>query len=112
MAEKVPSKIEKVSTIKTVKKWEEEFKCRLSYDLKGGKVCRLRCTECIKWERRINKAINFSMNWISPGSTSIAKDSVAKHCKSDQHKKAVKYSTQSELGADTYKESVVMNSPS
>ena len=51
------------------------------------------------------------MNWISPGSTSIAKDSVAKHCKSDQHKKAVKYSTQSELGADTYKESVVMNSP-
>ena len=110
MAEKNKS-LEKVASIKTVKKWEIEFSSQFSYDTKDGKVFRLRCFECTKWELKIKTATNFSTTWIRPGSDSVAKDSVAKHCRSDQHKKALEHTKRSLLGAEVYKESVVMNSP-
>ena len=43
----------KTANLKTLKKWEEEFKTKFSYDLSGGKVSRIRCVICGKWEQRI-----------------------------------------------------------
>ena len=43
----------KTANLKTLKKWEEEFKTKFSYDLSGGKVLRIRCVICGKWEQRI-----------------------------------------------------------
>ena len=103
MAEKQQTS-QKVAMLKTVQKWEMQFKSRFSYDMTDGKVCRLRCLECTKWESRIKSTLNFSSNWIRPGSNNVAKDSVGKHCGSLQHLNAMKYSKQSQLGAEAYHE--------
>ena len=40
----------KTTTIKTLRKWEEELKSKFSYDLNGDKFYRIRCNNCIEWE--------------------------------------------------------------
>ena len=100
----------KTANLKTLKKWEEEFKTKFSYDLSGGKVSRIRCVICGKWEQRIKNCKNFSSNWIRSGTECVSKDSVKKHVESTQHKEAVNLNKRSELGADAYKESVIQNS--
>ena len=54
----------KTTSVKTLKKWEEEVKSKFSFDLSGGKVSRLRCETCVAWEKRISLCKNFSLNWI------------------------------------------------
>ena len=36
----------KEAKLSTVKKWENEFKCKLEYDIANQKVFRLRCVDC------------------------------------------------------------------
>ena len=100
----------KTSTIKTLRKWEEELKSKFLYDLNGDKVCCIRCNNCIKWEQCINSWKNFSSNWIKPSSDSVSKGSAKKHIESLQHKEAKRLETKSLLGAEAYQENVVMNS--
>ena len=100
----------KTTTIKTLRKLEEELKSRFWYYLNGDKVCRIRCNSCIKWEQRIKSCKNFSSNCIKPGSDSVSKDSVKKHVESLQHKEAKRLETKILLGAEAYQENVVMNS--
>ena len=88
----------KITTIKTLRKWEEELKSKFSYDLNGDKVCRIWCDNCIKWEQCIKSCKNFSSNWIK------------KHVKSLQHKEAKRLETKSLLGNEPYQENVVTNS--
>ena len=52
----------KTTTIKTLRKWEEELNSKFSYDLNGDKACRIRCNNSIKWEQRIKSCKNFSSN--------------------------------------------------
>ena len=95
----------------TLKKWLEEFKIKFDYDLRSGKVNRMRCQLCLRWELRIKLCKNFSQVWVSPDSEFIMKDSVKKHSESLQHCEACKLQQKSGLGADVYMESVVLNSP-
>ena len=52
----------KTTTIKTLRKWEEELNSKFLYDLNGDKVCRIRCNNSIKWKQRIKSCKNFSGN--------------------------------------------------
>ena len=54
---------------------------------------------------------NFSSTWISPGSESVAKDSVEKHVQGAQHLAAVDHVQCSHLGGATYHAAVVKNMP-
>ena len=82
----------KEAKLTTVKKWENEFNCNLEYDINGDKVYRMRCKDCKRWESRISSMKNFSNVWISPGSSSVEKDSVKKHVNSLPHKQAIQCS--------------------
>ena len=44
------------ASLKTVQKWEREFKCSFEYDLTGKDVTRLRCKTCKRWEPRIKNS--------------------------------------------------------
>ena len=101
----------KCSNYKTVRKWENEFSCEFDYDIINGKVFKLICKDCSRWESRIKNEKNFSLKWIRSGSTNVEKDSVKKHVATDQHKAAKKLSLQSSLGAIPYQEHVVNNTP-
>ena len=43
----------------TVKKWENEFKCKLEYYIANQKAFKLCCIDCKMWESRINSMKNF-----------------------------------------------------
>ena len=97
----------RVVSVKTLKKWQEEFKIKFNYDL----CDRIKCQLCSRRELRIKTCKNFSEVWVSPGSESIMKDSVKKHAESLQHCEAYKLQQKSDIGADVYMESIVLNSP-
>ena len=99
----------KTACVKTVKKLEGEFDVRLSYDISNGKVWRLRCETCSRWEKHISSNKSFSSNWVRPVTENVAKDSVKKHVDSIQDKEAKKMKTKSDLGAAAYKENVLEN---
>ena len=65
----------KTASVKTVKKLEGGLNMRLSYDLPNGKVCRLYCETCYRWEKDISSCKNFSPNWIHPGTENASKGS-------------------------------------
>ena len=100
----------RVTSVKTLKKWQEEFKIKFDYDLCDGKLNRIRYQLCLQWKPRIKTCKNFSQVWVSPGSESIMKDSVKKHAESLQHCEAYKLQQKSDLGTDVYMESVALNS--
>ena len=100
----------KKTTIKNLRKWEEELKSKFSFDLNSDKVCCIRCNNCIKWEQCIKSCKNFSSDQIKPGSDSISKNTVKKHTESLQHKEAKRLEIKSLFGAEVYQENVVMNS--
>ena len=60
---------------------------------------------------RIKGCKNFSKICISPGSSSVKKDSIIKHLHSEQHKLAANLAKRSLLGAVAYKETVSNKSP-
>ena len=102
---------QKTTTLKTLRKWEKEFQLKLDFDINTeSKVCCIRCSDCKKWEPRIKEIKNFSDNWIK-GTKNVAKDAVEEHVKGEPHLQAVKLSKRSELGAEVYRNSVIMNSP-
>ena len=57
----------KDAILSTAKKWENEFKCNLGYDIAHQKVFRLRCVDCKTWESmKMNSMKNFNKTWSSP----------------------------------------------
>ena len=102
---------QKTTMIKTHRKWEKEFQMKIDFDINTEyKVCCIQCFGCKKWEHRIKEIKNFSDKWIK-GTENVAKDAVEKHVKGKPHLQAVKLSKRSELGAEKYWDSVIMNSP-
>ena len=96
--------------LKTVRKWESEFNIKLEFDTNSdSKTYRIKCSDCKKWETRINSIKNFSKSWIV-GTENVAKDAVEKHSKSEPHVRAIKLSKQLSLGEENLREEVVMNS--
>ena len=75
----------KKTTIKILRKWEEQLESKFLYDLNSNKVCHIWCNICIKWEQHKKCCKNFSSDWIID---SVSKDSVKKHVESMQHKEA------------------------
>ena len=74
------------------------------------KICCIWCSDCKKWEPTIKEIKNFSDKWIK-GTENVAKDAVEKQVKGEPHLQAVKLSKRRELGAEMYRDSVIMNSP-
>ena len=91
----------------TVQKWETELNCKLEYDIIYGMVKKLVCSTCKKWGKRLSGSSNYSLTWIRPDSTHIEKDSLVKHLKDEQYKRAAEVQTKSEMGAEAYQQNVV-----
>ena len=101
--------IKKTTMIKTLRKWEKEFQLKLDFDINTeSKVCCIWCSDCKKWEPRIKEIKNFSDKWIK-GTENVAKRAVEKHVKGERYLQAVKLSKRSELGAEVYRDSVIMD---
>ena len=80
----------RVTSVKTLKKWEEEFKIKFDYDLCDSNVNRIRCQLPLQSEPKIKTCKIFSQVWVSPISESVMKDSVKEHSESLQHCEAYK----------------------
>ena len=80
----------KEANLKTVKKWQKEFKAEFEHDIRNSKLCSLRCITCKQWESRIKSSKNFSLKWLIP----VLQQSliVKKHVLSLEHQEAVKLS--------------------
>ena len=104
------SSSKKTTTLKTLRKWESEFSIKLEFDTKSeSKIYRIKCSDCKKWETRINSMKNFSESWII-GAENVSKDAVEKHFKSEPHVRVIKLPKQENLGEENFREEVVMNS--
>ena len=96
--------------LKTLRKWESEFSIKLEFDTNSdSKINCIKCSDCKKWETRINSTKNFSKSWIV-GTENVSKDAVEKHSKSKPHVRAIKLSKQENLGEENFRKEVVMNS--
>jgi hypothetical protein len=49
-----------MASLKTVKKWEQDLSCDLEKEINGGKVRKLKCKVCCKYEYRITSIKGFS----------------------------------------------------
>ena len=88
----------KTTMLKMLRKWESEFSIKLEFDTNSdSKIYRTKCSDCKKWETRINSMKNFSKSWIV-GTKNVSKDAVEKHSKSESHVRAIKLSKQENLG--------------
>ena len=66
-----------------LRKWESDFRIKLEFDTNlGSKIYRIKCSDCKKWETRINSIKNFSKSWIVR-TENVLKDAVEKHSKSE-----------------------------
>ena len=99
-----------MANFKTVKKWEEQFSCDLQKIFSNGKVIKLKCKTCIKFEKEITSVRGFSTSWIV-GTDSVKKDSLAKHVAGDPHKYAADLMRKASLGAVAFNEHVIENTP-
>ena len=52
-----------------------------------------------------------SLTYIRSGSTNVEKDSLVKHLKGEQHKRAANLQTKTEMGAEAYRQNVVNVAP-
>ena len=104
------AKVGKSAKFITVQKWETELNCKLEYDI-NSKVEKLVCSTCKRWEKRISGSSNFSLTYIRSDSTNVEKDSLVKHLKGEQHKRAATLQTKSEMGAEAYRQNVVNVAP-
>ena len=78
------AKVCKSAKFIAVQKWELELNCKLEYDIINGKVEKLVCSTC-----KITPGNSiFSTSWVRPGSTNVEKESLVKHLKGKQHKRA------------------------
>ena len=67
----------KMTSLKTVLNWEASVKCKLEKELTSGKVVKVKCVICAKYESRIKNIKGFSTSWII-GTSSVKKDSLEK----------------------------------
>ena len=106
------SSSKKTTTLKTLRQWESEFSIKLEYDTNSdSKIYRIKCSDCKKWETRINSMKNFLKSWIV-GKENVSKDAAEKHSKSEPHVRTTKLSKQENLGEENFREEIVMNSQS
>ena len=104
------SSSKKTTALKTLRKWESEFSIKLEFNTNpDSKIYHIKCSDCKKWETRLNSMKNFFKNWIV-GTEKVLKDAVEKHSKSEPHERATKLSKQENLGEKNFCEEVVMNS--
>ena len=75
----------KMTSLKAVLNWEASFKCKLEKELTCGKVVKVRCVICAKYESQIKNIKRFSTSWIT-GMLSVKKDSLEKHLESNPKK--------------------------
>lgn len=96
----------RVTTVKTLKKWKEEFK--FDYDLCDRKMNTIRCQLCLRRDSRTKTWKNLSRVWVH-----LAQNlkTVKKHSKSLQHCEPYKLQQNSNFGANVYIERIVLNSP-
>ena len=62
-----------MTSLKTVLNWEASFKCKLEKELTSGKVVKVKCVICAKYESRIKNIKGFSTSWIT-GMSSVKKE--------------------------------------
>ena len=96
-------------SLKTVLNWEASFKCKLEKELTSGKVVKVKCVICAKYERQIKNIKEFSTGWIT-GTSSVKKDSLEKYLSQEQHKKDKDLATKELLGPEKYQQEVVSTS--
>ena len=93
-----------------LRQWESEFGIKLEYDTNlDSKIYRIKCSDCKKWETRINSMKNFLKSWIV-GKENVSKDAFEKHSKSEPHERTIKLSKQENLGEENFREEIAMNS--
>ena len=78
-----------------------KFKIKFDHYLCDGKVNRIRCQLCLRWEPKIKRCKNVSQVWVSRGSESIMKDNVKKHAKFLQYCKAYEFQRKCDLQSVT-----------
>ena len=66
-----------------------------------GKVVKVKCVICAKYESRIKNIKGFSTSWIT-GTLSVKKDSLEKRLSGEQHKKAKDLATKELLGPEKH----------
>ena len=98
-----------MATLKIVKKWENIFSCELEKVIEGGKVVKLKCKTCSKFENRITSIKGFSPNWIV-GTSSVKKDSLQKHVNGDPHKYAADLLKKEKMGSSAFAQQVAQSS--
>ena len=96
--------------LKTVEKPENYLQVKLSKDLYGDFVNKVKCMLCTKHVDSIKHLKTFTQIWID-GSKSVKKDSIQKHLNGEAHKKANKLEQKRQLGAVEFKEKVVKDTP-
>ena len=77
----------KMTSLKTVVKWEKSLECELEKIIESGKVVEIKCKDCIQFESRIKNTKGFNKSWID-GTGSVKKDSLEKHLSGEPHKYA------------------------
>ena len=99
-----------MATLKTVKKWKEalDFKAEI-VNIINGKVQKIKCVVCAKFENQIKNMKGYSRSWIDC-TESIKKDSIEKHIKGEPHKYAKEADLKHTLGAIQYSEQGIMTS--
>ena len=73
--------------LKTVEKWEKDLKVKLSKDLEGDFVTKVKCMLCMKHVDSIKHCKTFTQIWID-GSKSVKIDFIQKHLNGEAYKKA------------------------
>ena len=96
--------------LKTVEKWWKDLKVKLSKDLEGDFVTKVKCMLCTKHVNSIKHRKTFTQIWID-GLKSVKKDSIQKHLNREAHKKANKLEQKRQLGDAGFKEKVVKDTP-
>ena len=99
-----------MANLKTVKKWEELYKCELEKKVVKGKVVKLKCKVCIEFESRITSIKGFSRGWIT-GTDSVKKDSLFKHTSGDPHLYVKDLQKKKSLGASDFNRVVLSSTP-
>ena len=96
----------KMTSLKTVVKWEKSLECELEKIIESRKVVEIKCKDCIQFESRIKNIKGFNKSWID-GTGSVKKDSLEKHLSGEPHKYAKSLLMKKSLGSAQYHEEVV-----
>ena len=66
-----------------LRKVVSEFSIKLEFDTNSDrKIYQIKCSDCKKWETRINSMKIFSKGWIV-GMENVSKDAIEKHSKTE-----------------------------